>query len=70
MIVILFFGLIINLVFCSGNVFFSKGLLRFVVFDDNDLKCEFVIDDKVVSDMLKILKECLMDLNSLKFIKF
>ena len=52
---------------CSGNVFSSKGSSRPAVSDDNDLKCEFVIDDKVVPDMLKTLKECLMDLNSSKF---
>ena len=51
----------------SGNVVSSKGSSRDAVSDDNDLKCEFVIDDEVVPDILKTLKECLMELNSAKF---
>jgi len=51
----------------SGNVLSSKGSSRAAVSDDNDLKCEFVIDDEVVPDVLKTLKECLMELNAVKF---
>lgn len=51
----------------SGNVVSSKGSSRAAVSDDNDLKCEFLIDDEVVPDILKTLKECLMELNSAKF---
>lgn len=54
----------------SGNFYFSKGLLRVVVFGENDLKCEFVIDDEIVLDLLKMFKECLMELNMVKFFEF
>lgn len=51
----------------SGNVLSSKGSSRAALTDDNDLKCEFVIDDGVVPEVLKIVKECLMELNTAKF---
>ena len=52
----------------SGNLHSSKGPSRAAPApDENDLKCEFVIDDAVVPDMLKTLKECLMELNTAKF---
>ena len=51
----------------SGNLHSSKGSLRTAVPDGNDLKCEFVIDDEIVPDLLKTLKECLMELNTAKF---
>lgn len=52
----------------SGNLHSSKGPSKAApVSDDNDLKCEFAIDDAVVPDMLKTLKECLMELNTAKF---
>lgn len=51
----------------SGNIQSSKGSPRAAVPDENDLKCEFVIDDEIVPDLLKTLKECLMELNTAKF---
>ena len=51
----------------SGNLHSSKGSSRPAVADENDLKCEFVIDDEIVPDVLKTLKECLMELNTAKF---
>lgn len=51
----------------SGNVLSSKGSSRAAVTDENDLKCEFVVDDEIVPDFLKMLKECLMELNTAKF---
>lgn len=51
----------------SGNFHSSKGSSRAAASDNNDLKLEFVIDDEVVPDVLKTLKECLMELNSAKF---
>ena len=51
----------------SGNVLSSKGSSKAAISDDNDLKCEFVINDEVVPDVLKTLKECLMELNAAKF---
>ena len=51
----------------SGNLHSSKGSSRAVVPDENDLKCEFVIGDEIVPDLLKTLKECLMELNTAKF---
>lgn len=51
----------------SGNPHSSKGSSRNAVADENDLKCEFVIDDEIVPDVLKTLKECLMELNTAKF---
>lgn len=51
----------------GGNLIFSKGLLRVVVEEENDLKYEFVIEDVIVLDMLIILKECFMELNMVKF---
>lgn len=51
----------------NDTVLSSKGSSRTAVSDENDLKCEFVIDDCVVPDVLKTLKECLMELNAAKF---
>ena len=51
----------------SGNRHSSKGSSRAALPDENDLKCEFVIDDVIVPDLLKTLKECLMELNTAKF---
>ena len=51
----------------SGNLHSSKGSSRAAAPDENDLKCEFVIDDEIVPDLLKTLKECLMELNTAKF---
>ena len=52
----------------SSNVVSSKPESpRAAASDDNDLNCEFVIDDEVVPDVLKTLKECLMEMNTAKF---
>lgn len=51
----------------SGNLHSSKGSSRAAAPGENDLKCEFVIDDEIVPDLLKTLKECLMELNTAKF---
>ena len=51
----------------NDTVLSSKGSSRTAVSDENDLKCEFVIDDGVVPDVLKTIKECLMELNAAKF---
>lgn len=51
----------------SGNLHSSKGSSRAAPPDENDLKCEFVVDDEIVPDLLKTLKECLMELNTAKF---
>lgn len=51
----------------NGNLHSSKGSSRAAVSEENDLKCEFVVDDEIVPDLLKTLKECLMELNTAKF---
>ena len=51
----------------SGNLHSSKGSSRAALPDENDLKREFVVDDEIVPDLLKTLKECLMELNTAKF---
>lgn len=51
----------------NGNLHSGKGSSRAAVSEENDLKCEFVVDDEIVPDLLKTLKECLMELNTAKF---
>ena len=51
----------------SGALTPSKGSSGAAEYDDNDFKYGFFIDDELVPEVLKTLKECLIELNAAKF---